>query len=94
MVLGWFLLGILFKNEAELRVMGFFGCHHKTVVMGLPLINIIYEDNPKLGLYALPLLMWNPMQLIIGSALTTRLFTWVQNQQMEHAEKEKATEMD
>lgn len=56
--------------------MGFYGCHHKTVAMGLPLIKAIYEDDPKLGMYALPLLIWHPMQLLIGSALAPKLATW------------------
>jgi sodium/bile acid cotransporter 7 len=56
--------------------MGFFGCHHKTVAMGLPLIKAIYEDNPKLGLYSLPLLIWHPMQLFIGTFLTSKIKEW------------------
>jgi len=57
----WWVLRLIWKDEIGLRVMGFFGCHHKTVAMGLPLINAIYEDNPKVGMYVLPLLIWHPM---------------------------------
>lgn len=77
MVVAWFLLRILFRNQPELRVMGLFGCTHKTVAMGVPLINAIYDGNPNIGVYTLPLLIWHPMQLVIGSALAPRLEKWV-----------------
>lgn len=77
MVLSWFLLRIFFRNEPKLRVMGLFGCTHKTVAMGVPLINAIYEDNPNVGLYTLPLLVWHPMQLLIGTAIAPRLSEFV-----------------
>jgi sodium/bile acid cotransporter 7 len=80
MVLAWFLLGIFFRKQPELRVMGLFGCTHKTVAMGVPLINAIYDGNPNIGVYTLPLLIWHPMQLVIGSALAPRLEKWVANE--------------
>jgi sodium/bile acid cotransporter 7 len=61
MVSSWYFLKIFWKNYPELRIMGFFGCHHKTLALGMPLINSIYSKNPKIGLYALPLIIWHPM---------------------------------
>lgn len=61
MQVSWSMLKYLFKGKPELIIMGFFGCHHKTVAMGLPLLKAIYEENPKMGLYALPLLIWHPL---------------------------------
>eukprot|EP00542_Grammatophora_oceanica_P020586 CAMPEP_0194049326 /NCGR_PEP_ID=MMETSP0009_2-20130614/30373_1 /TAXON_ID=210454 /ORGANISM="Grammatophora oceanica, Strain CCMP 410" /LENGTH=435 /DNA_ID=CAMNT_0038695453 /DNA_START=143 /DNA_END=1450 /DNA_ORIENTATION=- len=77
MVLAWLSLRLLFRSYPKLRVMGLFGCTHKTVAMGVPLINAIYENDPNVGLYTLPLLIWHPMQLVIGSALTPRLAAFV-----------------
>ena len=57
--------------------MGLYGCTHKTVAMGIPLINAIYDGNPAIALYTLPLLIWHPMQLIIGTFLSPRLASWV-----------------
>lgn len=54
----------------------------KQVAMGVPLINAIYEDNPLVGLYTLPLLIWHPMQLVIGSYLAPKLFQWVQDEKI------------
>ena len=61
--------------------MGLYGCTHKTVAMGVPLINAIYESNPNVGLYTLPLLIWHPMQLVIGSALAPKLSGWVDKEE-------------
>ena len=89
MVFAWFCLWVLFKNEPTLRVMGLYGCTHKTVAMGIPLINAIYDGNPAIALYTLPLLIWHPMQLIIGTFLSPRLASWVTK-----IEKEKEQEQE
>jgi sodium/bile acid cotransporter 7 len=73
MWVSWKMLTYMFKGKPELVIMGFFGCHHKTVAMGLPLLKAIYEEDPKMGMYALPLLIWHPLQLIVGTALAPRL---------------------
>lgn len=76
MVTAWYLMKLLFRDQPKMRVMGLYGCTHKTVAMGVPLINAIYEKDPNIGLYTLPLLIWHPMQLVIGSALAPRLNAW------------------
>lgn len=77
MAVAWLALGLA-RFEPTLRVMGLFGCTHKTVAMGVPLITAIYEGGSQpLGLYLLPLLVWHPSQLIIGSFLSPHLLKWV-----------------
>ena len=49
--------------------------------MGVPLINAIYESNPLVGLYTLPLLIWHPMQLVIGSAIAPRIAKYVERKE-------------
>lgn len=49
--------------------------------MGVPLINAIYEKDPLIGMYTLPLLIWHPMQLVVGSFLAPKLFKWVAKQE-------------
>ena len=96
MTLAWYTLKLLFPNEPTLRVMGLFGCTHKTVAMGVPLINAIYENNPLVGLYTLPLLIWHPMQLVLGSYLAPKLNAWVQSEKErlanEHADDDNKGE--
>ena len=81
MLLAWYSLGYLFPADPKLRVMGLFGCTHKTVAMGIPLINAIYFNNPNVGLYTLPLLVWHSLQLLIGSMIAPRLSAWVEREQ-------------
>jgi sodium/bile acid cotransporter 7 len=81
MIAAWILLKLFFGNEPRLRVMGLFGCTHKTVAMGVPLINAIYENDATIGLITLPLLIWHTMQLIIGSFLAPKLSKWVDEEE-------------
>ena len=81
MYIAWILLKILYPNQPTLRVMGLYGCTHKSVAMGIPLINAIYEDNPNIGFYTLPLLIWHPMQLVIGTFLSPRLASFVADEE-------------
>jgi sodium/bile acid cotransporter 7 len=73
MLLSWYCLRLLYKRHPELRIMGLFGCTHKSIAVGIPLISTIYETSPYLGLYTLPLLIWHPTQLIMGTALVPAL---------------------
>lgn len=77
MAMAWISLSFAFPNQPKLRVFGLFGCTHKTVAIGIPLINSIYGDNPAVGLYTLPLLIWHPIQLVLGTALSPRLAKFV-----------------
>jgi sodium/bile acid cotransporter 7 len=74
----WYSLKFLFHDEPELRVMGLFGCVQKTVALGVPLIASVYKGDPNEGVYTLPILIWHPMQLILGSMLVPRLKAFIQ----------------
>uniref|UniRef100_A0A7S2HN73 Sodium/bile acid cotransporter n=1 Tax=Helicotheca tamesis TaxID=374047 RepID=A0A7S2HN73_9STRA len=78
MALAWACLGVFFRDEPKLRVTGLFACTQKTVSLGVPLIGAIYEHDPNAALYTLPLIVWHPMQLVIGSALTPYLIQFVE----------------
>lgn len=75
--LAWAGLRQFFRDEPKLRVAGLFACTQKTIALGIPLIASIYQHNPNKGLYTLPILVWHPMQLVVGSLLTTRLISFV-----------------
>jgi solute carrier family 10 (sodium/bile acid cotransporter), member 7 len=105
MIIAWY--GVLRSVAAPQRVMGLFGCTHKTVAIGIPLINAMYgssssssttnnnngaaddtgtnENNTAalVALYALPLLVWHPLQLVLGTLLTPYLAAYVARQQQE-----------
>jgi len=94
MVGAWYLLKIFFNKETALRVTGLYACSHKTVAMGIPLIHAIYEGNPAIGMYTLPLLIWHPMQLVIGTFLSPRLLAWVESFEEDGANEAKKLETD
>ena len=76
----WYCLKYLYRDEPELRVTGLFACTHKTISLGVPVINALYQGNPNLALYILPALMWYPLQLVIGSFLAPRLREFVRRE--------------
>jgi len=75
--LAWYLLKVLFHDEPKLRVMGLFGCTQKTIALGIPLILAIFGSSDNIGMYTLPVLIWHPMQLVVGSILAPRLQKFV-----------------
>jgi SBF-like CPA transporter family (DUF4137) len=82
MTLAWFTLKRLYPNQPKLRVTGLFGCTHKTISIGVPLITAIYgSQHPKIGLYTLPILIWHPMQLMVGTLIMPRLQAFIQREQ-------------
>lgn len=92
-VIAWYCLKLLFRDEPELRVMGVLGCVNKTVALGVPMITSIYKDDPNLGLYTLPLLIWYPLQLVVGSACVPRFAAFIasERERLESADKELTT---
>jgi len=91
--LAWYSLKFLFPVKPKLRVMGLFGCTHKTIAVGVPLITSIYATSPNLGVYTLPLLIWYPMQLIIGTCLLSNLKLFLESER-KRLEGEEETNSD
>jgi sodium/bile acid cotransporter 7 len=77
MTLAWFSLSCMTHDAPKTRVMGLFGCTHKTIGLGVPLINSLYGENALVGTYTLPLLIWYPLQVILGSLLLKRLQNYI-----------------
>jgi sodium/bile acid cotransporter 7 len=96
MILAWTSLGVLFRNEPKLRATGLFVCTHKTVALGIPLINSMYSDAaPALvGMYTLPLLVWHPMQLLLGTAVAPRVAEWVDGREKAGPSSSSSAEGD
>lgn len=55
-------------------------CTQKSAALGLPLITVLYRHDTSLGLIALPLLIYHPIQLISASLLLPHLARWNQGQ--------------
>mmetsp|Transcript_33826 Transcript_33826/g.69534 ORF Transcript_33826/g.69534 Transcript_33826/m.69534 type:complete len:90 (-) Transcript_33826:310-579(-) len=72
MAWAWLSLRLLFPEEPKLQAAGIFNCTCKTMAMGIPLINTLYEDDPNLVFYTLPLLIWYPLTIILGIFIAVR----------------------
>jgi uncharacterized membrane protein YphA (DoxX/SURF4 family) len=91
--IAWYALKVLYRNEPELRVMGFYGCPQKTIALGIPLIASMFGGSPHQSEYTLPILIWHPMQLILGSLLVPTLLRFV-NRERSRIDGEKTKETD
>jgi SBF-like CPA transporter family (DUF4137) len=80
MGIAWISLGYLFPHEPELRVTGLFACFFKTIALGVPLIGSLYKGHPDLALYTLPILVWHPLQLVVGSMMVPALQSYIRRE--------------
>jgi sodium/bile acid cotransporter 7 len=76
----WFSLKLFFRDEPELLVMGVFACVQKTIALGIPMISSIYGNDPNEALYSLPLLIWFPMQSVIGALIVPKLAEFISSE--------------
>ena len=78
------------KCNAPDRVAILFCSTQKTLALGIPLINTIYAGSDNIGLYCLPLLIYHPMQMIIGTGLLSYLREFVLKQAIKERDKIKS----
>ena len=76
------------------RVAVLFCATHKTVAAGIPMLNTIFEGHADLGMFVLPLLIWHPLQLFMGSAGVPWLTKWVNAEERSVKEREEAEDGD
>ena len=62
--------------------------------MGIPLIEAIYGGDPNIALYTLPLLVWYPIQIIVGSLLADRLRSFVRSENARLGIDEEVLSLD
>jgi solute carrier family 10 (sodium/bile acid cotransporter), member 7 len=74
MILAWYAL---FWAPPPQRVFGLFGCTHKSMAIGILLVDAVFGHEPRAGLYALPLLVYHPLQLVLGTMVVPRLERYV-----------------
>jgi solute carrier family 10 (sodium/bile acid cotransporter), member 7 len=95
-VVAFTLLRALFGNYPELVVCGVYTCHQKTIALGVPLITSMYSGHPNLSLYTLPILIWHPMQLVVGSLIAPKLSQYIdrERQRIDGEKNPKEEEVD
>lgn len=53
-----------------------FVCSHKSLTMGFPLLKLMYSGKPELSLVSIPLLVYHPTQILLGSILSPYFRQW------------------
>jgi sodium/bile acid cotransporter 7 len=53
-----------------------FVCSHKSLTMGFPLLKLMYSGKPELSLVSIPLLVYHPTQILLGSLLSPYFRQW------------------
>ncbi len=78
LVLFWMIFGIVGAlaraagfNEGD-RIAAIFCGSKKSIVAGVPMAQLIFAGDPRLGIILLPLMVYHPLQLVICGALAGR----------------------
>jgi sodium/bile acid cotransporter 7 len=80
LTIAWAISHYFYRDLPRLRVVGLFGPVAKTTSLGIPLILSLYQSNPRATIYTLPVLIWHPMLLVVGSILTPCLRSYVERE--------------
>ena len=67
------------KFSDEDRIAAVFCGSKKTIAAGVPMAQLIFGSDPRIGLILLPLMIYHPMQLVICGMLARRLGETVSN---------------
>jgi len=51
---------------------------HKSLTLGMPMINIMFSGRTEASLISIPLLIYHPMQIFLGSLLVPWMKKWLQ----------------
>jgi solute carrier family 10 (sodium/bile acid cotransporter), member 7 len=72
LALCWRLSGALRFERAD-RIAALFASTQKTIALGMPVVELLFGNQPNAGLLALPLMLYHPTQLVIDGVLASRL---------------------
>uniref|UniRef100_A0A3Q3FYZ0 Sodium/bile acid cotransporter n=1 Tax=Labrus bergylta TaxID=56723 RepID=A0A3Q3FYZ0_9LABR len=54
---------------------------HKSLTLGIPMLKIVFEGYEHLSLISVPLLIYHPAQILLGSVLVPTIRTWMVSRQ-------------
>lgn len=60
----------------------------KSAALGIPLINVLFANDPNIGIITIPLLMYHAEQLLAGSFIVTWFKHWMNKMESEEVELE------
>ncbi|GFS29644.1 glycosylphosphatidylinositol anchor attachment 1 protein [Nephila pilipes] len=69
----------LFRFTPEDIIAVLYCSTHKSLTLGFPMLKVLYANQAQFILISFPLLVYHPMQILIGSFLVPFLQKWMQN---------------
>lgn len=54
---------------------------HKSLTLGIPMLKIVFEGSEQLSVLSVPLLIYHPAQILLGSILVPTIRTWMSSRQ-------------
>ncbi|TMS02223.1 Sodium/bile acid cotransporter 7 [Larimichthys crocea] len=54
---------------------------HKSLTLGIPMLKIVFEGYEHLSLISVPLLIYHPAQILLGSILVPTIRSWMTSRQ-------------
>ncbi|KAK3907487.1 Sodium/bile acid cotransporter 7 [Frankliniella fusca] len=81
MYLAWVLSGIPKGFNSFDRVAVAFCCSHKSLTLGIPILRILFAGYSHFSSISLPLLVYHPTQIILGSLLVSEMREWLRTHQ-------------
>eukprot|EP00039_Didymoeca_costata_P023524 m.7389 g.7389 ORF g.7389 m.7389 type:complete len:385 (+) comp3706_c0_seq1:339-1493(+) len=67
---------------------------HKSLTLGLPLLRIVFADNPHISLLSLPLLAYHPLQIFLGGVSIPFMKQWLLGATGKHSSRMYSTDSD
>uniref|UniRef100_A0A3Q2ZQL1 Sodium/bile acid cotransporter n=1 Tax=Kryptolebias marmoratus TaxID=37003 RepID=A0A3Q2ZQL1_KRYMA len=58
---------------------------HKSLTLGIPMLKIVFEGYEHLSLISVPLLVYHPAQILLGSVLVPTVQSWMMSRQKVNA---------
>ncbi|KAE8751406.1 hypothetical protein FOCC_FOCC001980 [Frankliniella occidentalis] len=81
MYLAWVLSGISKVFSSSDRIAVTFCCSHKSLTLGIPILRILFAGYSHFSSISLPLLVYHPTQIILGSLLVSEMREWLRTHQ-------------
>uniref|UniRef100_A0A3Q3LLP4 Sodium/bile acid cotransporter n=1 Tax=Mastacembelus armatus TaxID=205130 RepID=A0A3Q3LLP4_9TELE len=72
-------LGSRFSPADTVAIM--FCSTHKSLTLGIPMLKIVFEGYEHLSLISVPLLIYHPAQILLGSLLVPTIRSWMSSRQ-------------
>ncbi|KAK5672619.1 LRR receptor-like serine/threonine-protein kinase RGI2 [Batrachochytrium dendrobatidis] len=68
--------GVLHLSRAD-TIAAMFSASQKSLTLGIPMINLLFTNRPDISLVLMPLLIYHPTQILLGSLCSSMLQSWV-----------------